>query len=345
MALIKRPSTVNYWTRFQLRGRLYQRSTGTPNKRAAEAFERAWRTELEQQAGDSAGDSLTQGNGLAPLAPTIAVLREKDIARLRTNGATEAYINTAIKAAFEHLCAYFPDVSHINEAGLQGYVAWRRTAGVRAQTIAKELVVLRRGLKSVGLTGPAIWPKLKRDRRDPKLASKPHSDKQWAQFLAALSGEAWAVPMFCLATGLRREEAYRVTLADVGSSGLLTVHEKVMRPQPRVVYLGKQALRALVYVPFKADHKSAHGTASRLAGASNITLRDCRAAFSTAAGACGDEMAVQLAMGHSSIPMRYSKANLERLEAVSLAVERWLLSLGAYTVDALSDRPGTPNRP
>ncbi|HET6346416.1 MAG TPA: hypothetical protein VFH51_15900, partial [Myxococcota bacterium] len=65
----------------------------------------------------------------------------------------------------------------------------------------------------------------------------------------------------------------------------------------------------------------------------NMTLRDARAAFATAGDRAGDSRATDRAMGHHGVPARYQKTDYERLAAVSLAVETWLLTHAAELVE------------
>lgn len=313
MTIVKRPETNILYARFKLKGRAYLLSTGKTNQREAETWERRFRTKLEEQ-----GDAPT-------LIPTLAVLRDLDEKRMRAEGRAEAYITRGVLNNYKWLIAYFSDVSKVTDASLVEYVKHRQSLGRKRQTIAKELVCLKRGFQLAQIPGPTYWPKLSRDPADPKRSSKRHSAERFRKWLALLEGEAKDLALFALLTGLRREELYRVRPEDIDGS-VLTVKEKVRRPEPRRIWLSKTALTIVPRLPFKSDHKKAHKTAALQTQpkTTNITLRDCRAAFATSGDLAGDSRATDMAMGHSGVPARYQKSDLERLRRVAEAVEKWL---------------------
>lgn len=311
MTIIKRPGTEVLYSKFKYKGRQYLKSTGTTNIRDAEAFERRFRTELENTP------------ETPKLTPNLTILRDLDVKRLREEGKTEAYITRGVINNYKWMIAYFQDVSKVTDASLVEYVAHRRTLGRKRQTIAKELTCLKRGFQLARLAGPTYWPKLSRDPKDAKRSSKKHSAERLRKWLDLLEGEAKTIALFALLTGLRREELYRVLPEDIDGS-VLSVREKVRRPEPRRIWLSKTARKLIPLIPLRADHKKAHKTASMQTGTTNITLRDCRAAFATAGDRAGDSRATDMAMGHSGVPARYQKSDLERLRRVSEAVEEWL---------------------
>lgn len=318
MALEKRPKTDNWFIVFTHQGQRYRKATGTTSRREAEAIERAYRAEIEASAAK-------------PLTPTIAVLRDLDIARAREEGRTQKYIDKDIVSYFKYLQAYFQTADKVTEDSLVAYVKHRRAQGVRRQTVSKELAMLKRGLRLGRIKGPDFWPRLGRDVPDPKKASKRHDAAVWHSWLSRLHGEALHLALFALLTGLRRGELYRVLPEDV-SGNILTVKEKVRRPSPRQIVLSPHALAiAKVAVPFKHEHKKAFLTASR--PGKSITLRDCRAAFATAGDTSGDSRAVDLAMGHSGVPARYQKTDYDRLGRVSEAVTHWVITTLGYNLD------------
>jgi hypothetical protein len=328
MAIVKRLETDILYAQFKHKGRRYLRSTGTTNHQKAEAWERRFRAELEREPDTPA------------LTPTLAVLRDLDVARLREEGRSEAYITRGIINNYKWLIHFFPDVSYVTAETLQAYVKHRRrNTGTRRQTIAKELTTLKRGFSLAQLVGPAFWPKLSRDEKDAAKSSKKHSLERFRAWLALLTGEARDIALFALLTGLRREELYRVRPQEDIDGSVLTVREKVRRQngRRREVWLSKTALAIVPRLPFQKDHKKTHKTAALADGVAdkagtNITLRDCRAAFATAGDRAGDSRATDLAMGHSGIPARYQKSDYERLRKVAEAVEAWLLGTSSRDI-------------
>ena len=310
MAIIKRPDKPVLYSRFKFKGRVYLRSTGTNDRRKAEAWERRFRTELE--------------NSFAAPYPDLAKLRDLDVARMRMEGRNEQYIKNGVINKYKWLIEFFPDLRKINEETLRQYVEHRLAMGVRRQTISKELVCLKRGLRLADIPGPSYWPKLAKDKPDPKIASKEHSRERWLKWLSFLEGEALDLALFALLTGLRKEELYRVTREDVDGN-MLTVREKAQRPEPRQVWLCETAMEIFQRaIPFHSDHKKAYKAAALQTGTTNITLRDCRAAFATA-GQLGDARATYVALGQSGTPTWvFLGMNNDRFRKVAEAAEAWL---------------------
>lgn len=320
MSLFKKPTSDQWHCVFVHHGRRYKKSTGTSDKRKAAEVERAWRVEIEKS------------NTPAPLVPSITVLRDLDIARAREEGRTQRYIDRDIVGYFAHLHKYFQDVSKVTDASLLAYVKHRRDQGIRRQSISREIAILKRGLRLAHIEGPKFWPKLGRDPADPKLASKEHSVTVWCGWLSRLEGEALHLALFAMLTGLRRGELYRVLPEDI-IDGVVTVKEKVRRPHPRRVVLSETAAKvAALAVPFRHEHKKAFLTAGR---PRSINLRDCRAYFATHAGDAGDGRAVDLALGHTGVPMRYAKFDFDRLRKVAEAVETHLRDVVKYDLSRL----------
>lgn len=318
MPIRRRPTTDQLYWRFQYRGRTYEKSMETSNVR--EATERGMKWEVEVKSAEAE----------PVLAPTLTVLRDKDIARLRALGRNEDYIRSGIVAKYQNLMRFFPDVRSVNSDSLDDYVKFRRKEGVRAQTITKELTCLKRGLRLMRLKAPEFWPKEPKDTKDKAIASKGHDLKTWRAWLAALKRqrdpEAHALALFALVTGLRAGELYRVQPEDLQALDgfhVLQVHEKIRRENPRKIVLGPLGQSVWPALPFRRQHRTGFELAVP-AGSPNITLRDCRAAFRSAAGIARDRDASDMAMGHSGMPSLYIKEHYDRLYAVALAVENWL---------------------
>lgn len=315
MPIRKRPTTDQLYWRFQYKGRTYEKSMETSNLRDAKERGQRWEVQVKGQVAEP------------ELYPTLAILRDKDVERLRDLGRNERYIRLGVQVNYRALMRFFPDVRAVTADSLEEYVKYRRKQGVRRQTISKELTCLKRGFQLARIKGPDFWPKLPKDKKDPKLSSKRHDIATWRAWLKGLRGEAFEIALFALCTGMRREELYRVQPTDIRTIdgySVLQVHEKIKRDNQRQIVLGPLAQSVIPHLPFKQDHKGAHAAACKSSPTGNITLRDCRAAFATAADRAGDSRATDLAMGHSGIPARYQKTDYERLAAVALAAETWV---------------------
>lgn len=226
-----------------------------------------------------------------------------------------------------HLIPFFGFAHAITDDSLEAYVAHRRIEGARGQTISTELECLKRSLRLCRIRGPEFWPKLASDDPDKRKASKRHAVETWRAFIRRLDGEALDLALFALATGLRWAELYRVRAEDVRTEGayeVLTVQEKVKRSRQREVVLSATAKDVVPRLPFARGHRKAFARAADDSPSGQITLRDCRAAFSTAAGGIDARMA-DLMMGHSGVPSRYLKQDYERMYACVCGVEDWLL--------------------
>lgn len=329
MPIRKRPTTDQLYWRFQYKGRTYEKSMETSSIREATRNGQDWESEVRKRVDTDSEPTLY---------PTLAVLRDKDVARLRSKGRNEDYIRSGIVSKYANLIKFFPDVRAITADSLEEYVKHRQAQGVRTQTISKELVCLKRGLRQVRVKGPDFWPKEPKDNKNKALSGKGHNLKVWRAWLAALhkqrDPEAYQLALFALVTGLRWGELYRVQLEDIqilDEFHVLQVHEKIRRENPRKIVLGPIGQLLIPVLPFQRSHRTGFVRASAAVAEANITLRDCRVAFRSAAGICLDTDACNMALGHSGIPSLYIKEHFDRLHAVAVTVEEWLYPTPSYT--------------
>jgi integrase len=324
MGLKKRGSI--YWCVFQHAGKSYQVTTRTSNLREAQAFERRYRSEIESR-GASDG---------AVLVPTLRVMMDLDVARAREAGRTEEHIKKGLINQWLRLIAYFPDASHVSVSSIDTYVAHRRKT-TRRQTISKELTTLKRGLllasaRKLAVPAIALWPKLAKDAPNPKQRSKSHPTERLWRFVLELKGEAQDMAVLALLTGMREGELRRIQPGDV-VDGVLAVKGKSRRDEPRMIPLVPEALLIVSRAPYTEDHKRTFRRASSAVGATGtITLRDCRAAFASAADQAGDARGTDIIMGHSSgVAMRYQKGMTERLMPIMEKVRNLLIPESWYS--------------
>jgi integrase len=353
MSLYRRSSSGPWWYRFEVAGVERRGSTGTRNRREAEEAERRTRAELES--------SIVRG---ARGQVDLAQLAEWDLQRGAAKGTTPDWA-TELERTWAVLCSVFgarADASRITFEDLEGYVATRRGAGIRGQTIRRELQALRRGLELGKKRGklvrvPAAWPEIASDApcvgRSGKLVPVEVLSKWIDKLPADAADEAWVV----LLTGLRDGEVKRLTWrwvepapAGLPVSWVLRAPAgATKRRRERVIGLPDIAYatlrrRADLFgedAPlFGTSHRTAYENAATAVGWSRaITLRDLRHTHATmSAQLTGDAEATRAALGHADLAttQRYLTATLARST-----------SSAAVVSDAMSRHRGvgTPETP
>jgi integrase len=341
VSVYQHPESRFWWYCFRLRGRRYRGSTGESDRRRAESFERRLRTELEDALPTAAGPRLT-----------LRRLGELDEARAKAEGSSAAQV-AAIAGHWRCLHAILgddPGPGAVTYDVVEEYVAARRAAGAKGQTIVREVQALRRGLK-VAVRRKAIrsipseWPKIRRDPPNEKRRGHLHDVEVLRKYIAALPVEPRAQVVVALLTGLRAAELRRLTWAwveeapaGVGVPALLRVPAAGSKTKTeRVVALPGPALEALQAIHERVDQEDeeplpllASDWRKQYAKASAaikykrpITLRDLRHCYGTIGlQATGDAAAAQAALGHTqlAVTQRYQTATLRRAASVGVAV-------------------------
>lgn len=336
MGLYRRPNSQAWWVRFKVRGTTIRRSTGTADRSAART--RAAQIEAEERGGTGTRHSAALGGG-----PFLDELATEDLKDARTRGLADITVNTTArhwKAVLYSNALGGARTSAVTKERLTEFVAERRAAGVRGQTIRKELTYLKRAMKRARAPIPEDWPSM---RTDPKHATRtgreipPHLLRA---FLLALPLELRDVFGLALMTGMRSEEIYRLSpewleRAPAGStvpfyirlpaSGTKTRTERVVgctEPVAAIIQNAIDAGRSPLFV--RSNRRDAIRTAAKAAGlAFKPTLRDCRTTHgSLGAYLTGDAKAVQNALGHNDLKMTngYMRSTLDRTASVALAV-------------------------
>lgn len=233
MSVYKRPGTEFYWCKFRFNGKVIRKSTEKNTLRAAEAWERAYRNSFAEDVEACGG-----AGGLKDaesVAGTIADLLRADKAEAESRGLEAGtlrgldYAHAAIRAFFSlpgpkvdgegGPCISLPP-ERITYDSCTEYVASRRAAKIRGQSIVRELQCLKRVTHSARRRGwiiqePRDWPRIKKDPKCLKRSGKfvpPEVLRAWLQTLPTNSREAalvWAV------TGIRRAELERLRYDDI----------------------------------------------------------------------------------------------------------------------------------
>ena len=187
---------------FQFRGQRHHQSTGCTSQRAAEAFERRYRHDLANPAGQQHPITIDEAAGLYA-----------ETARTQPSWPTTEYILAALVKGLRKQT----QLAAISQRDLQLYFAKRRAARANA-TVNRELDVAR-----------AVWAKAKEARyaigqmpdwkalylRVPAAPPAELTPEQETQIFAAIADDARDVVLFALISGWRRAEVIGLRWADV----------------------------------------------------------------------------------------------------------------------------------
>jgi integrase len=341
VSLYKNPRSPSWWCRIYVAGREYRRTTGTADRRAAIAFERQLRRELEDSAKTE-----------TPPAVSIVVLAGYDLARAQAEGVTAKQHSALcyLWARIRETLGDLRDATTLTPSDLSAYVATRR-AKAKGQTIRRELQALRRGYalaeRARELTCPlraADWPRVKSDPLDEKQRGKYHPPEILRAWLEAMHPDARDAATFALLTGLRAAEIARVSaqwidpvpahaLVSDGVVAILRVPAaSAKNRKERQVALTAEAL-AIITKRLAEDpkrdlifgavlHRKAFETArGKIGYERSITLRDLRHTHASI-GAAVSVHGTRDALGHGrlSVTDRYVTSQLEHVAAVAAAV-------------------------
>lgn len=347
--LYQRRSGGPWWFDFRVGGQRHRRSTDRLLRAEAEALARAALATARDEA-EAAARAAGPARGAAP---DLARLASYDMARAQAEGVCAAQL-ASVEACWLHLArglgATLPAAS-VDFDLVQGYVAQRRAAGARGQSIRKEVQALRRGLaiaRRKHLLGAV--PDLPAVRSDPPKAAqagKLHPPEVLVAWLDALTrvpqaDGAAAHADLVLRTGLRATETSRLSWSWVETApagapvpALLRVPAWASKTRrERVLGLPGSTLALLATASagrspeqalFTQSHRRAFKSAASAIGyPRTITLRDLRHTHATwSAQVTGDAAAAQAALGHTNLAMtqRYLTATLERVASAAVAVD------------------------
>lgn len=350
MSLYKRPDSKFWWVRFQINGKEFNKSTGETDKKRARIVEQEFRIEATKNPPINLTKETT-------LAHVIALdVRRAETARKDVGEQTV----TTLKIAWKHLAKFFGIDSHpraVTPATVRQYLEHRRTAGVRGQTIRREIQALRRGLKLAQQEGwiksvPEPWPQVKRDPKDEQRRGKVHPLPILLAYLEEVRRRSDdAADEFCLAlfTGLRAGELKRlqedwvVTAPPDSATGAIIKlpawatkdrEERIVGcPDIALEIIRRRAQKVAAGTPllFAGKHRTVYRSAAAAIGrrfnyTARITLRDCRHTFATLADKLtNDRKAVQDLLGHSSpaITEMYLHSDVARVTRASQSVAEW----------------------
>ena len=140
MGVYKRKDSEYYWCKFKFNGRLYQRPTKVKNKRAAEAIEAAFRTQLAK------GEFSIEDR---KPAPTLREFAQPFIDFVQTRHAnkpgTVKFYSNRLKRLLEWETLRETRLDRVDEALISKYIGMRRKS-VGIVAVNRELATLRRAL-------------------------------------------------------------------------------------------------------------------------------------------------------------------------------------------------------
>ena len=345
--LYRRPGSAYWWCRWWIDGVEHRRSTRTTDEEAAAVEARRIRVEIEQQTG-AVGSRRRSAGGV-----TLRDLAAWDVERSAAAGHVSRHTDS-VEIRWVRLAEILgADTSpaSITSARLDRYVAARRAAGTRGQTIRRELQALQRGYRLARRRGHRYpepeWPSVRSDPRDDRRRGHLRPLEDVRAVLAELPDDARDRLTVALLTGMRDGELLRLRydwierLPDGAPvPALLRLPESGTKDrEERVIPLPAEALAILDRRRTEspqdgriddgraftvASHKKALATACERAGLPyRLTLRDLRHTYSTlAAAGSGDLTAVRDILGHADLRTTslYQSSTLERLASAAAAV-------------------------
>lgn len=343
MAIFKRSKSKFYWTKFFFEGQLIQQSTKTANKKEAEKFEAALRTQLSfRRIGI---DQLTT-KAAKPL--TFADALPGYLENLEVKESTLRRYNVASKA----LIAFFGKsiVSSINTADVERFRAWRKKQNkkapnrllaknpkakndkvIRPATVNRELTLLSGLFKSLVRTGkaqenPVYGVTFLREDNDQFHVV---TDQEFRAYIMAASQPLRDVAVLMFHTGLRPSEVFNLRREDIDfENGRIRIAEGKTDAARRRLTMSDDA-REVLAARFNSVHgelmfpggkngdqetpivklTNAHHAAIARAEIKTFRLYDLRHTFATHLTQSGvDLMTVKAILGHSRLEMvqRYS---------------------------------------
>jgi len=345
VSLYQQPGSAVWWTYFRVGGKRHRVSTGERDRDAAEAAALRLREAVLTSAGRP---GRGEGHDLAELGGL-------DAERAAAGGVGERQ-KESIEACWGHVVDVLgaqTDPKTVTFDTLETYIATRRRAGARGQSIRKEVQALVRGLRIARRRGwLAELPEVPPIRSDPPRAYQRghlHDDEQLLRWLEVLERDprakgARAQAEVVIRTGLRAEEVRRLTwrwveaapqgagvpaVLRVPAEAAKTRTERVLGLTPRVLEILEAARQERGWDEplLPGMHHRAFIAAAKTVGLPSVTLRDLRHCHATwAAQGTGDAAAAQAALGHADLAttQRYMSTTIARVAGAALAVDQVL---------------------
>jgi integrase len=311
--LWKSPRDGIYSVRFYFRGKRRFRSTGTKDRRRAEAILREFAKRLE----------ASSASPPASRVPSLAAFEPEVLRYAATNYKPKTV--EMLKLFFGHARRILGSEIPLDELSrpeaVEEFKRVRLAEGVKPSTVNNGLralsIVLSRAVDFGHLPSRPKIRKLKLEQRPPRFLSREEVGK----WLKTASPTLQRFSMLALLTGMRRGEIYRLRWRDVDAAqGTLTVNES-KSGRFRVVSLHEDLAAFLTPLrgepdgfvmgrEYKGLQRSFHRTAGSLGfeGVSMHTLRHTFASHYVMAG--GELTALKEILGHRDITTTMIYAHL-----------------------------------
>lgn len=334
--LYKRPRSAVWWTEFTIRGQRVRKSTGATVLRQAKEEEIRLRARTQQSA------PAARARGVAALS----AIASADLKRALAGGATKDYLYSLGRywdAVLDHFTPHY-DITRLTHEALEHFMLTRRQAGLKGQSIIREMGCLRRAVvvakRKKWLTDLPEFPTVRRDAPDHAQSGKLHPPEMILAVLQRIPEDARDGMLFCLMTGLRKAELRRVRAswiepappgADIAAilrlpaSSTKTREERIVGLTIKIMSIvERRRVKGDLLFPRSNYAKTLKAACIALGYDKVITLRDMRHTFATiAALKSGDVRATQAAMGHSDMRMteKYLSSTILRTANLGAAVE------------------------
>lgn len=321
----RRKDSAVWWVSFiDASGKRVRRSTGTTDRKEAEALEAKWKLEAHQQRQWGAAPSRSFEEVM------LHYLRDAG-RRLRPWGYRRN------KDAAKHLRGYFKgsNMTKLDAPSVRGYIERRQGEGVSGDTIARELSVLSAAINycRTELEWELPNPVLKRKPKPTEARVRWITHEEADKLLAASPAHLADFIRLALHTGCRKQELLGLewSRVDLHARQFYLHGGHTKTGKRRTIPLNREAYAAIISrARFRAEHcpdspwvfahedgkrirdvKRSFGTACGNAGIRDFRIHDLRhtcAAWLVSAGVPLTE--VRDLLGHSSVKMTEKYAHL-----------------------------------
>lgn len=323
-----------YWGRAQRQGREYRRSLKTTDRAIAERRFRAWLDDLEAAAwGEKPRRSFEE---------TADRFIREHLTTIKPRAA-ERY-GTSLKHLAEHFAGRA--IQQITSAELSAFETKRRTQGVKAGTIRRDLACLSSMLTSAidwewiedaGNPVPSyLRRRAKRGLKEAPARTRYLTEAEEGELLSAATAVARQAIVLAIDTGLRRDELFSLTWLQVDAArGVITTTTLTKNGRARKVPCPPRSAQILAQFPRYLDSSyvlvnpatrtryaqmnKGFKAAMRRAGIKDLCWHDLRRT-----AACrwlqrdGKTMAeVSLLLGHSSVTVTEQRYAFLEADAVA----------------------------
>lgn len=333
MSIYKRGNV--FWCQFYVNGKLHRQSTEQVDRKDAERHERAIRAKAEANA-----PKVRKGVG------TLKDLSDADIQRVKTGKRDAGHIRR-IQDIWKELHYAFGENSDpiaITSSAVFKYVEERQSLNLKNQSIRRELQALMRALKMAAekkwIDGiPSPWPKLSNDQPNESRKGRRLTKDTLQKVLMALPDNARDGVMFCLTTGLRLHELWRVRASMISAAPANSKAKAVLNMpkwstkgrKPRPIGLNADAVKIVkrrakllgdeIFPKYDYTQAMKRAAAKLEMSGQGIHMRSLRHTYASEAlqRSGGNLSAVGRALGHSELEITTLYLHANDADVINLA--------------------------